>query len=364
MTGKQLLFPAVMTSSSERVFDDLFDEVREISNVERFDLMVARTTDLRAVGILNGSGSKFERMAQVIADEECFPKIREWFISETKRHGIRVPALATYYPDITAERETDRNTAVRALANAVQLAIDLAQPPGGGAGEERAMDHAIVEMVCGTVIDPGGEGPESPQRLVYDQDYKLDLLCRSLTEVIQQVRASVAESVTFTLALEMEPGETYVLNSLESIRKIVQRLVGEISVEGANADWLQEHVGLNLDIAHMRIARIKASELQPFVDRLVHAHISDHPGMHTHDQVVGRWTHPGRLEGGYREYLDLLLQRAQAVSRQENASPKSLPFSGAVAVELEGCDRIFWIHDSLTRLKHAIALATAQREET
>jgi len=354
-----LLFPAVMTSSSERECEDLFSEVRQISNVDRFDLMVARRTDLRRLGILSGKTNQFERMTQIIADLDCFQKVRDWLISETDQYDIRVPALATYYPGVTAASDGDRTSAVHALANAVGLAIDLTQRPRRTAADERRMEHAIVEIVCGTVIDPGPQGPTNPQRLVYHQDYKLDLLCRSLTEVIEKVGNSAA----FTLALEVEPGETYVLNSLDSLDKIVRRLNGDIRVERANADWLREHVGLNLDIAHMRIAGIKAEDLRPFADRIVHAHISDHPGMHTHDQTVGSWTHPGRLKGGYRDYLDLLLDRAESARYQQQNNVKSLPFSGAVAVELEGSNRIFSIHDSLARLKHAIGLAAARRHK-
>jgi hypothetical protein len=226
------------------------------------------------------------------------------------------------------------------------------------------MDHPIVEIVCGTVIDPGPEGRSSPRRDVYHRDYKLDLLCCSLTRVIERVIEEVGESHPFALALETEPGEVYVLNHQESIRKIVERLDGTIRVEGANLKLLREHVGLNVDIAHMRIAGIKATDLRPFVDWIVHAHISDHPGVHTHDQIVGSWTHPCRLKGGYREYLDLLLERATSAHSQRNTGRKPLPFSRAVAVELEGCDRMFWIHDSLARLKHAIQLALARFEKT
>jgi sugar phosphate isomerase/epimerase len=358
MTRTQLLFPAVMTSSSDREFEDLFNEVRQISDVDRFDLMVARRTDLRGLEILNGKGTTFERMAQIIADPGCFQKIRDLLISETDRYDIRVPALATYYPGITAECDSDRTTAVQALVNAVRLAIDLTKRRRGTVLNERRMEHAIVEIVCGTIVDPGPKDAASFQCTVCDQDHKLDLLCRSLTEVIKEVGGQEA----FTLALELEPGEIYVLNSVDSISRLVGRLKGEIpvEVEGADADLLRRHVGLNLDIAHMRIAGIKAEDLRKFSDWIVHAHISDHPAMHTHDQIVGSWTNPGRLKGGYHEYLDLLLDRAQAARCQAKNNPESLPFSGAVAVELEGCDRIFWIHDSLARLKHAIQLAAAR----
>jgi hypothetical protein len=121
-------------------------------------------------------------------------------------------------------------------------------------------------------------------------------------------------------------------------------------------------VGFNLDIAHMRIAGIVPrcatrpgqERLSAEVERrIIHSHISDHPvhpGMHTHDQFVGSWTNIHAETTGYQPYLQLLLERAA------DESPV-VPFSRCVAVELEGCNRVFTIHDSLSRLKHAIAVA-------
>jgi sugar phosphate isomerase/epimerase len=110
-------------------------------------------------------------------------------------------------------------------------------------------------------------------------------------------------------------------------------------------------VGFNLDIAHMRIAGISARKFECMKDRVVHAHISDHPGMHTHDQIVGSWTNPGAKKGGYSDYVRLLADRNRSYTQLLNTHP---PFSEAIAIELEGCNRIFWIHDSITRLRHAI----------
>jgi hypothetical protein len=45
------------------------------------------------------------------------------------------------------------------------------------------------------------------------------------------------------------------------------------------------------------------------------------------------------------------------MKRALNVAETSLPFSHTVAVELEGCNRIFSIHDSLSRLKHMIEMA-------
>jgi hypothetical protein len=349
-----LLFPAVLTNSSERELGNLVHEVREISDVDRFDLIVARRSDLRRFGIVDANGDAFQQMAQVIADAQLFEVVRKNLMREVEQHEICVSALATYFPGITAASGTSREMAIDALTNTVTLAIDLV--------EEERMEHAIVEIVCGTVIDPGSRAPNDPRRNVFSQDWKLDLLCQSLTAVIAKVRGQRGEAAAFTLALELEPGETYVLNNIGSIRGIIDRIEGgrKIDLPGMNIDWLRDHVGLNLDIGHMRIAKVAAAELEPYLDRLVHAHVADHPGMHTHDQVVGSWTYPGHLQRGYYEYLDLLLKRADSASASQKKSGKPLPFSRTVALELEGSNRIFWIHDSLARLKHLIRLATAR----
>ncbi len=148
----------------------------------------------------------------------------------------------------------------------------------------------------------------------------------------------------FALAAELEPGETYVLNDLAALGMFRNKLAGKAE--------LKDHVGLNLDIAHMRIGEplIGAADLRPFRDLVVHAHISDHPGMHTRDQVVGRWTSIERRDSGYVPYFELLQDRLRS------RADVGLPFSGAVALELEGCNRLRWIIDSLNAMKMIAAM--------
>jgi len=355
--NEQLLHPAVMTSSSERELSELFNEVRDISGVDWFDLIVPRRADLIRLGIDSGRLERMERMARLVADDDCFRLIRDDILKKTAECDVKVSALATYFPDVTSQNPQDRDTAVQAIANTVRIAVALSQQKRKD--DSPCMDFPIVEVVCGTIIDPGAEGPASEFRDVWDRDYKLDLLCQTLHQCIFDLRADpqIGANSSFVLAVEMEPGETYVLNSQAAMLKLLDRIEGRSPVfdrdhKLLDHKLLEQHVGFNIDVAHMRIARIYAQELEPLQHRIAHAHISDHPLMHTHDQYVGSWTNPGFTQGGYREYLDLLLRRSH-----QFAEKKGFPFSNAVAVELEGCNRIFWIHDSLTRLNHSLAIA-------
>jgi sugar phosphate isomerase/epimerase len=336
--------PAVMTSSSERALPELFSEVRTISGVDCFDLMVPRRGDLPV------DTNVFSRMSAVMADEERLRQYRKYFIDATAEADVEICALATYFPDITSESEQDRNVAIQAVVNVMRLAMSLADQPRKS-GECR-MRHPIVEIVCGTIVDPPPTaGPDSEDRDVWSIEYKRDQLCRSLARCVEEIRRApeAKEVSSFALALEMEPGETYVLNSEEAMLGILKRIEGRHPVDGLDCELLQRHVGFNVDIAHLRIERIPATVLETFRHRIVHAHISDHPRMHTHDQHVGSWTNSSLTEGGYSDYLRQLLLRAE--------QPTDVPFSGGVAVELEGCNRILWIHESLTQLQRAIAIA-------
>jgi hypothetical protein len=146
----------------------------------------------------------------------------------------------------------------------------------------------------------------------------------------------------WAIALELEPGPAYALNDRNALAMLVQHLTGE-------ADYVEllPHIGVNLDIAHMKIAGVEANDLEEFKDWIVHAHIADHPGMHTVDQVVGTWSPVERSEGRDYPYLRLL-------SRINPDSPDrcGLPFTRTIALELEGCSRIGWIHRSLVAMKH------------
>lgn len=113
------------------------------------------------------------------------------------------------------------------------------------------------------------------------------------------------------------------------------------------------YVGFNIDVAHFKIDGVRADELKPFAKRILHAHVSDHPpSMHTHDQSVGEWTNVIQGESAYQEYFDFLTRVAL-----ERIEKPGLPFTGTVAIELEGCNRIMDIVDSISRVRFTIEKA-------
>lgn len=324
---------SVLSSSSGRSYVDLMTEVITVSKERHFDLLIMRNGDLEDLGLISGTAS---RMSEIVADDSSFAKIRNSLFASLKEckaavGDFRISALATYFPDISSMNNQRRGIAVRALANTVVLASELSD----------WMDPAIVEFVCGTVVEPSVE----KQVDVYGAERKLDTLCQSLHEVIDLANSKLGGASAFALGAELEPGDTYLLNSLSRLKSFMARV--EDTSKG-----LTRYVGLNLDIAHMRIAGIEAKSLEGLQSRIVHAHIADHPGIHTHDQMVGSWTNVTVASGGYIPYIKLLLDRA--------SDKGELPFSKSIAIELEGCNESFSIHDSIARLRHLLALAQAR----
>lgn len=123
---------------------------------------------------------------------------------------------------------------------------------------------------------------------------------------------------------------------------------------------LRTHVGLNIDIAHMRMARIKPQQPIKFKKYFVNAHICDHPNIHTRDQKIGSWTPIDRIEGDDYGYLAIL---ADSLHERKSLPPSDLPHSGSIGLELEGCNRISWIHESLTSMKQTLQTVQNHRSE-
>jgi hypothetical protein len=375
-------------------------EIDAISSSNLFDLMVLREIDIHQIDHWLGETTDrrllpypptekcFDALTstKILAENENFSPILEWLTRQfdacnyRRRQWnriIQVGALATFFPEITSRSDefargdelpgeyTTRSTAIHALANAVRLALALKQrsltaPSCWGR-------HAIVEMVCGTILDQCPcavckrlrQSQREDYAVVSKRPHKIQLLVDALCQVYHLVRDSREgrDDDDWALAIELEPGPTYVVNDLDAANDVFASLPAELA----------RHVGLNVDIAHMKIAEVPASRasssiepppkwtLEDFRQRIVHAHLCDHPGMHTCDQVVGSW-HPVEYYGceDY-PYIELLSAIANGPKR-----PAELPFSASVALELEGCNRIRSAHHSLIAMKHMCELVHAR----
>jgi len=352
---------SVMSSSSNRDLPDLMDELARVCGIELFDLMVLREPDLWS---LLESGLKLYRgndeikpdVAQIprsitplMSTAGNLPVIENWVRGVFRRRPTaEIAALATYYPNIVSIRETRRKRSIDALANTIILALDLCEEnrPDGGP----PMRRAIVEIVAGSRLEQCTckqcRGRPNREVIVIKRTKKLQLLVESLQAVVDAVykRRGAADPLAFAIGVELEPGSTYVLDDKPALDEFFQ-MIDKVPL-------LARHVGLNFDIGHFRIAKIMPDKLGDLRSRIVHCHVSDHPGMHTRDQPVGSWTAVEvRADDGYRPYLQVLADRLKE-ARDGKSSPL---FSGVAALELEGCARIGWVYDSIPRLRHALA---------
>lgn len=364
-TFEKPLGRSVITSCSQKPLGNLIAELNAVSNVSMIDLYVLRDVDLqdmKAEGFELLGPSKVspeldaDSSAIVLSIERNVETIADWVESRLKstkdRPLTQIAALATYFPHITArskqEFEIDgtklsrRKLAIEAITNTVRLAIEL-QKRG-------LMKNAVVEIVAGTILDECncsrcvGLGRKN-KRFIFESDRasKLRAFCDGLLDVVNKVN----DDRNWAFAVELEPGTSYVVNSADAIRTLLKIAETEFTP-------LSKHLGLNLDVAHASIVRRrKTLDFSEFKDYVVHSHICDTPGMHTRDQPLGTWQPLEKARAA--EYEDLRLLTEIANTRQVGSSHK--PFTSCVALELEGCARMSWVHNSLSRLLYMTELA-------
>lgn len=342
------LVPSVITSSAVVSLGALVEEVLDLHGEASIDLMVLRPEDADRLGITWAGGD--DRISDLMADR--YDEVRDGFVElfrayrrEYPSRRVRIAAAATYFPDVSCADRGRREKAVRAVVNTVRLCHHLMDQ------RDLGMDVvACVEVVCGSLLEPVDT---SAGRQVLVKQYTLPAKLRYLVESLQRVCEELAPADRpYALALELEPGATYVLRDLDSLRQ-VHKAVSRAGLAG--------HVGLNLDIAHFRIAGVTPTALRgdggaepDLTEWIVHSHIADHPlQMHTRDLAIGAFTDVERLPTDLCAYLDLLMARAAHAARH----PGGLLFTNSVALELEGCSRMRWVHDSLAHLKRLLRAA-------
>lgn len=298
-----------------------------------------------------------ERLVEWIAEE-----VRPFYESRGNGRALSFAAVATYFPDITAVDHDRRERARVALTEVVLLALGLHNR------YPELFPYPVVELVCGTRVDKCecAACRRAQRCFVAEDDWKNDLLVRELVEVVRGAltvaRREKWKRQRFALALELEPGDTYVLRDLGQLQRISESLrfaeqsdtdlTVRVELGDGTAVPLAQYVGFNLDIAHMLSAGISAADLEPYREQIVHAHISDLPGIHSRDQVPASFTlaryrtnESPNDWAAYAPYIELL--RRCPVHPGETGPG----FSGACALELEGCGRIDWVHRGVSWMR-------------
>jgi hypothetical protein len=189
-----------------------------------------------------------------------------------------------------------------------------------------------IEIVAGTRATGLWPGKKFHERKnTKEQIFVANLLSEddvieNLVSNLEIISCNVPDS-QIIWSLEMEPGPLFAMNSWEAIDRLIDRLDA--------SDLLRTSVGINLDIAHWRMAfvnnrsstdhkvvhRIENSKI---FSRISHGHISGHSLLgHFGDLDLRTLNSPG----DYLPWINLLNKRVRTKS--------PVPFSGYLSLELE-----------------------------
>lgn len=348
--GGQVLRVSAMTSSSDLSIREIASRMAGTGHDPCLDLMLLRDRDMLDLDDSRVTATEY------LANPKSVDDVSDWLVSELQSadegagRPVSVAAFASYFPNIASVHKEKRDQSIQAMVNAVQIARTVTGRRNPGA-------TAVVEAVCGSRFDtvhPKRGDAETRTFLIASNGLgALGRLVASLKTVTESLKNSDkfagGEAPKYRIALELEPGLTYSLHDALGLE-----MLGNLLMKA----HLIPNVGINLDIAHMRIADVSAKVFDVEItathpgqepvrlrDLILHAHIADHPFLHTRDQSLGTWTHVGQ-RSPYLPYLRLL---AGCGARTDGGG-----FTRAVAVELEGCDRLPWLLGSLTSLKHLL----------
>jgi hypothetical protein len=149
------------------------------------------------------------------------------------------------------------------------------------------------------------------------------------------------EAASFVWSLELEPGPLFALNTWDCIERLVNRL--------DSSEKLRGRVGLNLDVAHWRLAFVRGESGDADIvkrirssgvfSHICHAHISGHSLLGHFGDLSLRSVN---LPDEFLPWIELLKERSQVTS--------GIPFSGCISLEIEAAKDVASIHSSLADL--------------
>ena len=220
--------------------------------------------------------SATEEMAGIVDDPHAFAKVIQEFQENLKANGQTIPvvALASFFPEVTCPQDDDRwKMAKKAIRFMLKLGDHFA-------GLNADKPKIVIEMVAGSRIDglwPGKDLREPDIHFYANRMTKAEGIRRLLDCIQQALRESIPspEQSRVAIALELEPGPLYLLNSFKAMQSIQKE------IERRQDPFLDQLVGYNLDIAHWKMAGINPAWLldpahSSIARRIFHGHLSGH----------------------------------------------------------------------------------------
>jgi sugar phosphate isomerase/epimerase len=322
----------VLSSSSNRPLRELIADLNQLSGVTRFEAFLLRDIDIREWFTDRGEVTPSELMS----DRSNVEIIVDRLVAAIEPFDdVRYACLATFFPDISSANDKEREIAIKCLVNSILVASDLVR--------NGKMDFPRVEAVVGSTIDvcPCMDCRKAKRCFHSLPEDKQSILIDSLQRVVRRVKTEGVPE--FAICLEVEPGESYILNGAEAI----DRLFAEIEED----DELKDSIFLNLDVMHMMncTVPVEANDLERWVHRIGHSHVCDQPSMHTIDQPMGTHTPISQIESEYLPYFRLLRSASEGRSKR---------FSKCISIELESNDRSEFINRSVGAVRNLRAMAS------
>jgi sugar phosphate isomerase/epimerase len=269
--------------------------------------------------------------------------------------GSKIIGLASFVPEIARPFQPgNRHVGASAVASLIGIARCLQIKGHSPTTVELVTGSRIQSILAGRKIGSSGEKrffvrlleSEDEQRIARKQ--LLDNLVRAL-HLSKQLGQESDQEHPIRLALELEPGDGFVLNDPRSL----ETLADEIAAH----DELVGRVGFNLDIAHWIIEGITPDwilDRENVWGQIVHSHINDHHRKaHFGDVPLFDLNGPGE----YTPWISLL-RRLVERPRSRNDFPR---FSGHVSLELEAAKNGQIVRDTFVRLEELLAGDGASR---
>ncbi len=314
--AKLLMRSSDPDATRKQRLDQAFAEIRNLADQDHYPSPGVDASAMERMAKIEQTKSEneVERIAKAIRAK----------VLKQCRTAIKIGALASYLPGL-AQYEGPSVTcapnrdALSASIFLIRLAAKLRELGEG--------DLDVIEMVAGSLV----QGIRRPRIGDDESDFCASVLgeAAAITRLVESCKILVTTLLgtgqPLKIVFEFEPGPLNVLGTIRRLERFAESL--------ENEPELQNHIFLNLDVAHFAfLANAKPEDLSERVKRLfAHAHISSHGRGHFSDAPLEK----GRKNSNGDKLF--LRHPAEFVDWMYFYQKSGVLASRRMSVELEAC---------------------------
>lgn len=335
---------SLITSFSCHGFEDslrCLAEV-EVQNIELYTFMQHDLQWLQDACPIPGGPAKntLYQLARLNDEPDAAKIIADCLAAAVRkaRGDYRLIGFSSFIPEIMSHEQFvhAHSASQSALCMLVKLAKELHSNHG----------HPIstMEIVGGSAVDGVWRARHTSARedvFVVNKLSSSKAISRLLDRLAPVAEIAFTEP-RITLSLEMEPGPLYTIGDEEDLLTVCE------SIELHSSEAVRETIGLNLDIPHWAflqdISPNWLHENRSVMNRIAHAHISDHLSGHFADGALPSF----HEQPDFMRWFDILISL-------NNRASEVPGYSGYVSCELECCNDTDSVSRSLKTLRDWLA---------